>query len=143
MNNVISIQTVSRRTSGRRQVVASVALWAAQVILAILFLFAGSMKLITPIEVMMAQMSLPLPGWFVQFIGVAECAGALGLILPGLTRIQRRLTPLAASGLVIIMVGATVTTLLSGGGAGALFPLVVGLIAASVAYGRRSYALAS
>jgi uncharacterized membrane protein YphA (DoxX/SURF4 family) len=116
------------------------ALWILQALLALIFLFAGSMKLILPIEMMMAQMPLPLPGLFLRFIGTAEVAGALGLILPGLSRIRPMLTPLAACGLVIIMIGATVVTLAAGGGVSALFPLVVGLLCTAVAYGRRSWA---
>jgi hypothetical protein len=81
--------------------------------------------------------ALPLPGLFVRFIGVAEVLGAIGLILPGLLRIRPGLTPLAAAGLVIIMIGATVVTLVADGVAPALIPLAVGLLAAFVAYGRR------
>jgi hypothetical protein len=55
-------------------------LWFAQVPLALLFLVAGGIKLILPIEMMTKQM--PLPGGFLRFIGVAEVLGALGLILP-------------------------------------------------------------
>jgi len=114
-------------------------LWGAQVVLACIFLFAGGMKLVTPIEVLMAQMAqMPLPGLFVRFIGVAEVLGALGLILPGLLRIRPGLTPLAAVGLVIIMIGATVLTLAIGNVAAALISLVVGLLAAFVTYGRWS-----
>lgn len=116
------------------------ALWILQALLAMLFLFAGSMKLIVPIEMMTAQMPLPLPGLFLRFIGTCEVAGALGLILPGLLRIRPMLTPLAACGLVIIMIGATVVTLAGGGGVSALVPLVVGLLCTAVAYGRRSWA---
>jgi uncharacterized membrane protein YphA (DoxX/SURF4 family) len=114
----------------------SVVLWSAQGLLALLFLFAGAMKLAMPVEELTAQMSVPLPGWFVQFIGVAEVLGGLGLVLPGLLRIRPGLTPLAAAGLVIIMIGATRITLATGEVAPALFPLVVGLLAAFVAYGR-------
>ncbi len=114
------------------------ALWIVQGLLALLFLFAGSMKLILPVEMMTAQM--PLPGLFLRFIGVAEVAGALGLILPGLLRIRPMLTPLAACGLVIIMIGATVVTLADGDVVSALVPLVVGLLSTAVAYGRRSWA---
>jgi hypothetical protein len=96
------------------------------------------MKLIVPVEVMVAQVPLKLSGMFIHFIGGCEVAGALGLVLPGLTRIRRELTPLAAWALVMEMVGATVYTLLGGGGAGALFPLLVGLFCAAVAHGRRS-----
>ena len=115
-----------------------VALWIVQGLLAALFLFAGGMKLVMPIEEMTAQM--PLPGLFLRFIGTAEVAGALGLILPGLLRIRPILTPLAACGLVIIMIGATVVTLADGDVVSALVPLVVGLLSTAVAYGRRSWA---
>jgi hypothetical protein len=71
---------------------------------------------------------------------VAEVLGAIGLILPGLLGIRQGLTPLAAGGLVIIMIGATVITLAGGvpggGFALSLIPLVVGLLSAFVAYGR-------
>jgi uncharacterized membrane protein YphA (DoxX/SURF4 family) len=110
------------------------ALWILQGLLALLFLFAGGMKLVQPIEVLTEQM--PLPGLFVRFIGVAEMLGAIGLILPGLLRIRPGLTPLAAAGLVIIMIGATVLTLAGGEVALALIPLAVGLLLAFVVYGR-------
>jgi hypothetical protein len=112
----------------------TVALWVVQVLLALLFLFAGGMKLVQPIEAMTQQIALP--GAFLRFIGVAEVLGGLGLVLPGLLGIWPVLTPLAALGIVIIMVGATVLTLAIGGGAQALIPLVVGVLAALVAYGR-------
>ena len=115
------------------------ALWIVQGLLAALFLFAGGLKLVMPIEELTAQ--LPLPGLFIRFIAVAEAVGALGLILPGLLRIRPGLTPLAAAGLVIIMIGATVVTLATMGAAPALFPLVVGLLAAFVAFGRWRLAL--
>ena len=62
--------------------------------------------------------------------------GAIGLILPGLLRIRTSLTPLAAAGLVIIMIGATALTFVADGVGAAIVPLVVGLLAAFVAYGR-------
>jgi uncharacterized membrane protein YphA (DoxX/SURF4 family) len=110
------------------------ALWIVQVLLAALFLFAGGMKLVMPIEEMTKQM--PMPGAFLRFIGVAELLGGLGLILPGLLRIRPGLTPLAAAGLVVIMVGATVLTLKTWGVVMALMPLAAGLLAAFVAWGR-------
>jgi hypothetical protein len=79
---------------------------------------------------------MPMPGLFLRFIALCEVLGAIGLILPGLLRIRPGLTPLAAAGLVIIMIGATVLTLLTGDIAMALIPLVVGILAAFVAYGR-------
>jgi uncharacterized membrane protein YphA (DoxX/SURF4 family) len=110
-------------------------LWVAQEGLALVFLFAGIAKLTMPIEVMTEQ--VPLPGLFLRFIAVAEVLGALGLILPGLTRMRTELTPLAALGLVIIMIGATSITLATSDPAAALFPCGVGVVAAAVAYGRR------
>ncbi len=110
------------------------ALWIVQGLLALIFLFAGGMKLVLPLEVLTKQM--PLPGLFVRFIGLAEVLGAIGLILPGLLRIRPGLTPLAAAGLVIIMIGATVLTVAGGDVALALITLVVGLLSAFVAYGR-------
>jgi uncharacterized membrane protein YphA (DoxX/SURF4 family) len=144
MSHVLSSQPASRSagaSQARRRIMTS-ALWIIQGLLALLFLFAGSLKLIVPIEMLTAQMPLPLPGLFLRFIGTAEVAGALGLILPGLLRIRPLLTPLAACGLVIIMIGATVVTLVGGGGVSALAPLVVGLLCTAVAYGRRSWAWA-
>src|SRR3989337_2387699 len=108
--------------------------WIVQVLLALLFLFTGGIKLVLPLEVLTE--GSPLPGWFVRFLGVAEVLGAIGLILPGLLRIRPGLTPLAAAGLVIIMIGATVLALAGGDVALALIPLVVGLLSAFVAYGR-------
>jgi len=110
------------------------ALWIVQGLLAALFLFAGGMKFVLPIEEMTKQM--PLPGLFLRFIGVCEGLGALGLILPGLLQIRPGLTPLAAGGLMIIMIGATVITLMVGDLTAAVMSAVVGVLAAFVAYGR-------
>lgn len=114
----------------------NIALWIAQVLLALIFLFAGGIKLVTPIEEMMKQMPIPLPGLFLRFTGVVEVLGAIGVVLPWLLGIWPGLTPLAAAGLVIVMIGAVVFTVLTGNIAMALIPLVVGLLAAFVAYGR-------
>jgi hypothetical protein len=112
----------------------NVLLWIAQGLLASLFLFAGAMKLILPIEALAGPVALP--GLFLRLIGVAEVMGAVGLILPGLLRIRPQLTPLAAAGLTLVMAGATGVTLLGGGGVLAVVPFAVGLLTASVAGGR-------
>src|SRR5216684_8511798 len=101
----------------------NIVLWIVQALLALLFLFAGGTKLILSIEQMQAMGSpnqVVLPGLLIRFIGVCEVLGALGLILPGLFRIRPGLTPLAAAGLTIIVIGATALTLKIGGGATAL-----------------------
>ena len=111
-----------------------VLLWVIQGLLAALFVFAGGMKLVLPLDKLAGP--VPLPGLFLRFIGVAEVLGAVGLILPGLLGIRTGLTPLAAVGLVVIMIGATGITLAGGMVAPAMVPLVVGVLATSVAYGR-------
>jgi hypothetical protein len=110
-------------------------LWIIQALLALLFLFAGVVKLVSPAAELLKQAPM-LSAAFLRFIGVCEVLGAIGLILPSLLRIQPGLTPLAAGGLVIIMIGAVVITLMTGGIATALIPLVVGLLLVLVAFGR-------
>jgi uncharacterized membrane protein len=111
-------------------------LWIVQVLLSLTFLFAGSTKFIMTVEQMNSMAKIPLPGWFIHFIGICEILGAIGLILPWLLGIKPRLTPLAACGLVIIMIGAVTLTVAGGDILPALFPLIVGLLAAFVAWGR-------
>src|SRR2546428_6443331 len=102
------------------------ALWIVQGLLAAVFLFAGGTKLVLSLETLNSMSNqTPLPGLFLRFIGVAEVVGAIGLILPGLLRIRPALTPLAAAGLVIIMIGATALTLAAGDVAPGLISLVV------------------
>jgi hypothetical protein len=92
--------TTQNNASGIR-----IALWSAQIILALAFGMAGVMKLTTPLQELLSSMpSLAGMGWLVRFIGLSELAAAIGLILPALTRIAPILTPVAASGLLVIMV---------------------------------------
>lgn len=117
----------------------NIALWIIQVLLALMFLFAGGSKLVIPADVLQSMGSpnaIRLPGLLLQFIGVCEVLGGLGLILPGLFKIKTGLTPLAALGLLIIMVGAVVLTIAGEGPAAAVVPSVVCLLIAFVAYGR-------
>ena len=109
-------------------------LWVCQVVLALLFLFAGGVKLVMPAADLTAQ--TPLPAFFLRFIGTMEILGGLGMVLPGMLRIAVKLTPLAATGLVIIMIGAVVVTIPTMGVAMAVLPFVTGVIALFVAYGR-------
>jgi len=120
----------------------NIVLWIIQILLALLFLFAGGTKLFMS-EAALTQMAPPnsivLPILLLRLIGLCEVLGALGLILPGITRIRRGLTPLAACGLLIIMIGAVVTTVMGLGAAAAITPLVAGVLCAVVAYGRRDW----
>ena len=116
----------------------NIVLWIIQILLALLFLFAGITKLfpIIPMPPPPPNMWMP-PMWFLKFIGICELLGGLGLVLPGLLRRQQYLTVLAALGLTIIMIGAVVVSVMTMGAASAVTPLVVGLLCAFVAYGRR------
>jgi putative oxidoreductase len=114
-----------------------IALWIVQVLLALAFTGAGLTKLLTPIAELAANMDWvnALPG-LVRFIGAAEFLGAVGLILPALTRIKPGLTPLAAAGLTVVMLLAAPFHL-SRGEIGAIVPnLILGTLAAFVAWGR-------
>jgi hypothetical protein len=125
----------ARRTQrARRTRRTSVALWIVQALLALLFLFTGGLKLILPLQLLELQSGLP--GSFLRFIGTCEVLGAIGLILPGLLRIGPALTPLAAAGLVIIMIGATTLTAAHDGAGAAALPLAIGLLSAFTVYGR-------
>ncbi len=112
--------------------------WIVQAILALLFVFAGGMKLALPIQVLSGQTGLP--GGFMKFIGLAELAGGLGLVLPGLFGVQRQLTRLAAAGLVLIMAGAVVVSVLKLGLPSAVVPFAVGVLLVTVVRGPRDAA---
>ena len=117
----------------------NILLWIIQILLALLFLFAGGTKFYYTIEQMRAAgppNQILFPGWFIHFIGVCEILGALGLVLPGLFRTKHSLTTLAAIGLTIIMIGATVVTAMTGGVGPAIANLIICLLCAFVAYGR-------
>jgi putative oxidoreductase len=113
-----------------------IGLWVAQVLLAIAFGMAGFMKLATPYADLVQKMAWvkQTPEALVKFIGVAELAGALGLILPAATRIKPFLTPLAATGFIVIMVLAIGLHLSLG--EMPVPDVILGGIAAFIAWGR-------
>ena len=123
----------------KRSKAANLALWTLQVLLAALFLFAGTFKLGMPAGELARQTGLP--ALFMQFVSLAELAGGFGLLLPGLVHIHRELTPVAASGLVLIMVGAAVLSALRISIGAAVMPFVVGALLLVVVRGRRVWAL--
>jgi DoxX-like family len=112
------------------------ALWTVQVLLAIVFALAGGIKLILPVEVLNASMQLQLPGVFIRFIGVAEVLAALGMILPGVFHVHPELTPLAALGLVAVMLGALMFMPPDPELVAMLLPIILGVLAGCVAFGR-------
>jgi uncharacterized membrane protein YphA (DoxX/SURF4 family) len=134
----ISRRQAIRTTAGGKGIDKGlVALWTAQAALAALFIFAGGTKLVMSGDDITGDTGLPV--LFMRFIGVMELLGGIGVIAPALLRFQRYLTPLAAAGLAIIMIGATVVTLVEGMIAPALVPFAVGIVAGTVVYGRRAW----
>ena len=111
----------------------NIALWVVQVLLFLDFAAIGLMKLVTPIE------KMPMPaemGPLIKFIGISEVAGALGVLLPSVTRIKPMLAPLAALGILAIMILAVGFHLQRGDASHIGTPICLGIMAAFVAWGR-------
>lgn len=113
----------------------NITLWVLQVLLALAFLAHGVLLLAPPAE-FAAQLNAFLPRWFQLFLGTAEVLAAIGLTLPGLTRIRPGLVPAAAVGIMIVMVCATVLHLWRREFGPAGTTVVLLLMATFVAYGR-------
>jgi uncharacterized membrane protein YphA (DoxX/SURF4 family) len=116
----------------------SIALWVVQVLLAAAFLVSGATKLSQPKEKLLKNMA-----WVedfsqptVRIIGALEVLGAIGIVVPALTGIVPSLTPLAALGLVLTMIGAALTHLRRSEYSVITVPAVLLILAAFVAYGR-------
>jgi len=110
-------------------------LWILQVLLAAAF-FAHGLLLLFPPAAIANQMNASLPRWFQLFIGVSELMAAVGLTLPGITRIEPWLVPFSAAGLMIVMVSATVFHLARGEVSSAATTAVLLVLATFVAYRR-------
>ena len=118
-------------------------LWALQILLAALYLFAGGFKLLAAPDQMRATPDDPIPSVnmvaFLRMIGGFEVLGALGLVLPGLTGIKRHLTSVAALCLAIIMAGAIVVGIVQLGVTAAIMPFVAGALDLIVMRGRKDW----
>lgn len=113
----------------------NIVLWILQVLLAAQFLFHGWIMVFPPaelVEIMNAQFA----PWFRLFVGITESLGALGLLLPGLTRIWPWLTPLAGVGLMIVAICASVLHFSRGETSSAITVLVLFVLLAFVSYMR-------
>ncbi len=113
----------------------NIMLWVLQVVLALAF-FAHGWLFLSPPPDIVEQMNASLPRWFQVFLGVAEVLAAVGLVLPGLTRILPWLVTWAAAGVMIVTVSATVYHLVRGEVSSAAITLVLFAIATFVAYMR-------
>jgi uncharacterized membrane protein len=113
----------------------NIGLWVLQVLMGLFFILAsGAPKLLLPPDAL--PMPIPLPYSFLLFIGVAEVAGGLGLILPGALKIQTWLTPLAAAGLTLVALGGMGYQLAAGEPGNAVFAIVFAALTAFIGYGR-------
>jgi uncharacterized membrane protein YphA (DoxX/SURF4 family) len=113
----------------------NIVLWILQVLLALAFLAHGWLFLAPPPDIA-ALMNQSLARWFQLFLGVAEVAAGIGLILPGLTRILPQLVAWAADGIVIVMVSATVWHFVRGEISSGFVTLALLAMATFVAYQR-------
>jgi uncharacterized membrane protein YphA (DoxX/SURF4 family) len=110
-------------------------LWVLQVLLALAF-FAHGCLLLFPPAAIVEQMNASLPRWFQLFLGVAEVLAAIGLTLPGATRVQPWLVPAAAAGVMIVTISATIFHLTRGEVSSALTTIVLFAVATFIAYMR-------
>jgi hypothetical protein len=113
----------------------NILLWVLQVLLALVFLAHGMLLLMPPPDIQ-AQMYAALPPWFWLFLGVAEVAAAVGITLPGATRIMPGLVTAAAAGITFVMVSATAWHIVRGENSSAVITLVLLVMAAFVTYMR-------
>lgn len=116
----------------------NIALWIVQALLAIAFLAAGILKTVTPVDQMAAQAAWvsAVPAFVPKLAGISEILGAVGLLLPSVTRIKPMLTPLAALGLLTVMLLAALLHLSLGELGELVINLVLGSLALFVAWGR-------
>jgi len=119
-----------------------VTLWIVQLLLAAVFLLVGYTHAAAPIAVAIqrAPWVADLPVALVRFIGAAEIAGALGLLLPAATRVRPMLTPVAAVGLTTMMALAIPFHLMRGEASAVVLNLGLGSLAVLVALGRTRWA---
>ncbi len=116
----------------------NIALWIVQILLALAFLMAGTLKATQPIEKLATRMTWvqSVRSWMVRLIGILEILGAIGLILPAVTGIWSWLTPVAAIGLVLTMIGAMVLHSSRREFSGLGVNVVLLLLALFIVYGR-------
>lgn len=136
MSNIAAATSTTTPATSKKTL--RVGLWSAQLALAAAFFLAGLMKTTTPIEELAKMMSVPskLGAGMTRFIGLSELAGAIGLVVPALTRIKPLLTPIAAAALLLVMVLGAGYHLAEGEPGRLPVNVVLGALAAFVAWGR-------
>ncbi|MBT1708376.1 DoxX family protein [Fulvivirgaceae bacterium PWU5] len=113
-------------------------LWVVQILLAVMLLWAGTVKLFQPAHEVAAMWSWAgeVPLALLRLTGAVDLLGGLGLILPALLRIRPRLTPFAAVGIVVLMICAGIFHIVRGEGSQIGFNVLVAVLAAGIAWGR-------
>ena len=136
MTSAASPTTRSATAMSRKAL--NIMLWVLQVLLACFFVMVGYSHALMPFDQIAQQATWmnDVPRWLSLFIGYAEIAGVLGLIIPAATRIAPWLTPLAALGLATIMILAILFHLVRGEGSVVGFPTMMAAFALFVAWGR-------
>ncbi len=113
----------------------NITLWVLQILLAAAF-FAHGLLLLFPSAEMLALMNETLSTEFRLFLGVAEVLAAIGLTLPGATRVMPFLVAWAAAGIIIVMIGATILHIQRNEISSAVITFVLLVMATCVAYMR-------
>ena len=138
MKSVMPMEFITSNSaiSPKSSKVVNIGLWALQILLAAMFLFHGWIMVFPPAE-LVALMNAQMAPWFRLFVGVTESLGALGLLLPGLTRIWPWLTAWAGAGLMIVAMSAAVLHTSRGEISSAITTAVLFVLLALVTYMRR------
>lgn len=115
-----------------------IGLWAAQVLICVLFVLFGYMKMFMPVETLAGMWVWPgqVPAWFLRLMGAVDAAGGIGVLLPALTRIQPRLTVWAALGCTLLQICAIVFHLSRGEAAAVPLNIVLLALSAFILWGR-------
>ncbi|HXD91934.1 MAG TPA: DoxX family protein [Bacteroidia bacterium] len=115
-----------------------ITLWVAQAVLASSLIWASMMKLFQPIEKLSAMWPWTgqVPMIVVKFTGIVDLLGALGLILPSLIRFKPKLTPIAAIGIIVLMICASIFHIVRGEASVIGVNIIFAIIAAFIAWGR-------
>jgi hypothetical protein len=135
MQAVINTEAKTRSSVSLAARLGNIGLWLLQALLAVLFAWHGQLMAFPPAE-LVAMIDANIGPNLRVFIGAAELLAAVGLLLPGLTRILPSLTPLAAAGLMIVMSSASLLHLVRGETASAISAAVIFLLVTVVAYTR-------
>jgi uncharacterized membrane protein YphA (DoxX/SURF4 family) len=132
----MEFMTPNRAISPKSRKVLNIGLWILQILLAAMFLFHGWIMVFPPAE-LVAIMNAQIAPWFRLFVGIAESLGALGLLLPGITRIWPWLTSWAGAGLMIVAMSASILHTSRGEISSAITTAVMFVLLAFVTYMRR------